>query len=276
MTNFISWGNNTLGVLSLGWVGSLIGLIGLAVAIIMYIFTRQRAALKFHCSGKRLLGLSGADLPKDITVNYRGKNIPRLTRSLVILWNSGEKTIHGSDIVLSDPLKIVADSESTVLSATILKVARSANDFRCSTSAVNPNEVEITFSFLDSNDGAVIELLHTSEDTETKILGTVKGIPKGINGGGTIKFPDFIKKATHIFKATQFLWMLLLLGLVIIFLPVLFPEESKNILISNPQPELLSIYLSGAVYLFIAIVGLYFNRQKYPKSLRLDTDTMEN
>ncbi|WP_338678934.1 hypothetical protein OPV09_17545 [Janthinobacterium sp. TB1-E2] len=275
MTNFTAWVNNILSLLAPGWVGSLIGIVGLAAAIATFFLTRQRTALTFHCSGKRLLGLAGSNLPTGIKVDYNGRNIPRLTRSIITLWNSGEKTIDGDHIASSDPLKIVTDNKGTILSATILQVSRTANDLKCSLSTTKSNEVELVFSFLDTDDGAVIELLHTSEDINTRIIGTIKGIPKGINGKRQTDYPNNIKAISSIINPIPFLWIVLIIGLAAILLSLFFPDEIKNFMASSPQPELLSVYITGGLYVCMSATLLYFRRQKYPKSLRIDTDTSD-
>lgn len=96
----MNWIDKALDLLAPGWVGSIIGLLGIAAAFVTYILTRQRSRVAYRYAGERLLGLTSDGLPADITVQYRGQSIPRLTRTLVVFWNGGEKTILAQDLVV--------------------------------------------------------------------------------------------------------------------------------------------------------------------------------
>ncbi len=43
--------DDAAGFFSLGWVGSIIGIVGLAVALLAYLWTRQRGIIKYTQSG---------------------------------------------------------------------------------------------------------------------------------------------------------------------------------------------------------------------------------
>jgi hypothetical protein len=66
-----------------------IGIIGIILAIIFYLRSRQRALLAFQQIGLKLLGHNSTQLPSEVSVQYRGKMIPRLTKTVLVLWNAG-------------------------------------------------------------------------------------------------------------------------------------------------------------------------------------------
>ena len=150
------WINTILELLSPGWVGTIVGLLGLMAAVVTYLLTRPRTRLAYCYTGKRLLGLTTDGLPEGITVHYRGQDIPRLTRTLVVLWNVGEKTILGDDIVAADPLRLKLRGDGRVLAATVLKTKRDVCEIKVLPNASCPSETYIRFAFLDAGDGAVI------------------------------------------------------------------------------------------------------------------------
>ena len=51
-----------------GWVGSVIGILGIAAAAVTYLLGRQRSILAYRTKGARLLGHTEARLPSEITV----------------------------------------------------------------------------------------------------------------------------------------------------------------------------------------------------------------
>ena len=188
------WLKEVLEFLAPGWVGSIIGLVGIVAASATYVLTRQRTCLAYRYVGERLLGLSTDGLPADISVQYCGQEIQRLTRTLVVFWNAGEKTILAADIVEADPLRLKLQDGGSVLAATVLKVGRAVCQVETKLILSRPNEVDLGFAFLDSGDGAVIEILHTSEKRHPEFLGTIRGLPSGFHNLGRITGREFNRR----------------------------------------------------------------------------------
>ena len=176
--------NEILDYLAPGWVGSLIGLIGIAAAGITYVLSRQRAIISYRTRGVRLLGHAESKLPDEVTVLYRGKDIPRLTRSVVVLWNDGEKTVLGVDIVSEDPIRVDVGDDGSVVACTVLTTTRSVLQVTCQQSKECAQTANISFSFLDPKDGLVVEILHTGKERYPKVKGTIRGMPQGLNYRG--------------------------------------------------------------------------------------------
>ena len=70
------WLTEILNLLSKGWVGTTLGIVGMILAVYFYVATRQRTRLAYQQIGKRLLGLTTGGLPSGITVQYQGREIP--------------------------------------------------------------------------------------------------------------------------------------------------------------------------------------------------------
>lgn len=253
------WINTTLELLSPGWVGAIISLVGIIAAVVTYMLTRQRTRLAYCCAGKRLLGLSIDDgLPADITVHYRGQDIPRLTRTLVVVWNAGEKTILGDDIVAADPLRLKLRGDDRVLAATVLKTKRDVCQIEALPDASCPNETHIQFAFLDAGDGAVIEVLHTSEERYVEILGTVRGLPQGLHDLGKID-------AVRTFSLPS-PWIILAIGVVTTVAGLTSPKKTADLL-TNPSIVGAGV---GAFYTLLGIALIWRNRRRHPKYLHIE------
>ncbi len=245
------WINTTLELLSPGWVGAIISLVslivGLIAAVVTYLLTRQRTRLAYCCPGKRLLDLPTDGLPEGITVHYRGQDIPRLTRTLVVLWNAGEKTILGEDIVAADPLRLKLRGDGRVLAATVLKTKRDVCQIEALPDASCPSETYIRFDFLDAEDGAVIEILHTSEESYVEFLGTVRGLPNGL----------------HNFDIIQPMEIYSILASVTTFVAFIMRMTTSGI--TQFAGQLIMGFCS--ICFLIAIAGICRNRRRYPKCL---------
>ncbi|EJM44831.1 hypothetical protein PMI26_01830 [Pseudomonas sp. GM33] len=278
----MSWFEDTLNLLSPGWVGSLIGLAGFIGAVVVYFLTRKRTSLSYGYLAQHLLGSSSDALPPQITVQFNGNPIPRLTRTVIVLWNSGENTLLGSDIVQSDRLRFHGGTDGEVLSISVLKASRVVNEFTVhKASSHAPNEAVMDFNFLDANDGAVVEILHTSEERKPVINGTIRGLPKGLKSFGRINKTSSLKinidgssvRAMRLMLSSISTWVPIALGTLMALIGFLMTtdliqvripiEESKNL----PSTPLI---LAGIGYACLGFFSLYSGRRRYPKCLHIE------
>lgn len=259
-----------LDLLAPGWVGSLIGLAGLAAAVVTYFLTRQRSLLAYRYAGERLLGLSGDGLPPDITVQYRGQAIPRLTRTLVVFWNAGEKTIPGEDVVSSDPLRVKIEDDGSVLAVTVLKVSREACQFQVTSSPATPQHVDLAFAYLDAGDGAVIEILHTSESRVADFLGTVRGLPQGLRSFGRIAALGRMRRSFPLPGSPRGLGVAVtLVGAVAVGAAVFVPWEAVRTS-STDVPVRWVVAAAGGLYFLLGVALVLLTRRRYPKGLHVE------
>lgn len=155
--------------------------------------------------GEHLLGSAADTLPPLINVLYDGISIPRLTKTLVIIWNNGENTINGADIVPKDPLRLQVGSDGEILSISLLKTSRAVTDFQiASGESAATNEAVLKFDFFDANDGVVVEILHTSTDRQPRISGTLRGLPQGFTNLGQFTRPKPQKRSRKKDSQKQF------------------------------------------------------------------------
>jgi hypothetical protein len=171
------------------WVGWLISLVAVVLAVLFFFKSKATPRLAHQWSGRRLVGGDEAALPDEVTIMYKGMKVPRLSSSLIALWNAGNLTIRGSDIVEADPLRIVVSKDATILRADVISTTRKVNSVKARVHHERQNEVLCSFDYLDSGDGAWIEILHTSENSHPDIVGTIRGLPRGISDWGSM-FPD--------------------------------------------------------------------------------------
>jgi len=85
---------------SQGWVGSLIGIIGLIIGVFLYKASRIGARPVYQLRAFGLIGKEKQVLPEQVEILFGGRSIPRLTMTHLILWNSGKATLYGKDIVI--------------------------------------------------------------------------------------------------------------------------------------------------------------------------------
>ena len=126
--------------LNQNWIGTLIGIGGIFIGILGY-WARPRSRLAAQTNTLQLVG-PNAVLPSQIEFLFRGDKVPNVTMSKIAIWNSGNTTVKGDQIVSSDPLRIVTSTGSNILEAIIENRTRQVNDFSCVVRRSATNEVE--------------------------------------------------------------------------------------------------------------------------------------
>jgi hypothetical protein len=112
----------------IGGIGAIVGAVGIVAAIWTYRASRVGARPVYQTSSLRLFGIPHSVLAKDVEVRFRGQRVERLTKTSLLLWNSGNEILQGSSIVASDPLRFEFPANSMIIDADIVKVTRSANN----------------------------------------------------------------------------------------------------------------------------------------------------
>jgi len=239
--------------LSQGWVGSLIGIIGIVIGYILYRASLIGPRPVFQYRSLNLIEKEKQALPSDVEIFFRGKKVSRLTKTYIIFWNSGKSTLYGKDIVDDDPLRFSFGKDAEILRARIPKITKKMNKFEARINPKSPNEVIINFDYLDPNDGAVIEILHTSIQRTPECKGTIRGVPKGILNWGRLPY-DVLSYKRYMLRKT-FLKVASFFGISIIFVGLLNREWKLVIL--------------GSFYLIFP-AQLWIYRRRYPKSLSIE------
>ncbi|OXI34530.1 hypothetical protein CFB89_07165 [Burkholderia sp. AU16741] len=187
-----------LDALSPGWVGTTVSLlafiVGVALAIWGILISSKRPRPAVVRLNRRLLGGPMQMLPKNIQILFDGKPVPHIMRTLIWVWNAGNATLRGDDIVAKDRLRLEYASKTQVLSVRVLKVTRTVIGFTASPRD-NSSQILIDFDFLDGEDGALIEILHTGKGTPA-FLGTIKGVPSVWMPGKSKEWTSRLKEGT--------------------------------------------------------------------------------
>jgi len=267
--NFLS--QNLFGVL-IGAIGIVLGIIGITSTI----KSRTRASLSYQDHSLQLIEKSKQLLPKNIEILFDGKPVTRLTKTYMTLWNSGNTTLYGNNIVAEDPLRLEFSKDAQILQAPVIKSNRDANKFISTIRANSPNIVDFNFDYLDPEDGVVVEILHTDIELHPKIQGTIRGIRKGVKYCGYIASYS-ISRTISGYKLLRRLFNLfyILIGAmsIIIGLNALIPTKAVKSLLLWPYRSQGSLgwflIIMGTLFIALILVELWFSRRHFPKSLAM-------
>lgn len=267
-----------------GWVGSLIGLIGIILGIVgifSYRISKSVAKPSYQKSSLRLLGRKEDNLPNDVTVTYKGNIVERLTKTTLVLWNNGTETLDGSNIVGKDPLSISFEDDDKILSYKILKQTKETNAFDIQVLKEYQSKLVFSFEYLDPSDGVVIELLHDSAQRYPIISGTIKGLPDGFVDQGRVlenEQNNLKGPLKMLLSRPKFIFLIaIVLGLGMVLFGILPPAarefivgfifESSTQKTIDQQPLFFIIF--GLLYASLPAFLLWTRRKKYPKQLEV-------
>jgi len=268
-----------LDFLSKGWVGSILGFLGIVLAIWFYLKSIRTPKATVHIDASRMVGWGKAgDLPEGVSVSFRDVNVPRISRVLIRLWNAGSATLESNLIPSGEPLRLeLSSKDSRILTGVLLKQTRQANNFSVRVDPDNSSVLLINFNYFDPGEGVLIGMLHTDSESTPIFKGIVKGQRIAILDSNQTRnsiskrlFKQTINK-TRIFEAT-----FLVIGIVFLASAILLPNEivTKVLHFDSVQdssaPPVRVRFISagiGTSYIFLAAVGLWSRRRRYPKNL---------
>ena len=271
-----------LRLLNPGWVGSLISLSGLIAALILYRASQIGARPVYQRRALRVIGKEAEVFPEDIDILFKGASVPRLAVAHIVFWNSGNASIRASDIVDSDPIRCRVEADSKLLRVRVLKETRSTIRFQVLAHPTAPNEALLSFDYLDPGDGAVVEVLHTAQRRFPEIVGTLRGVPRGVLDWGHLRLaggrsgPALLRGEGFPFPALvlrrRVLFVLLAVAMATVAAALLAPDsffrppqEADHTLVNR-----VVFTVVGTVYALPPLILLWRGRRRFPGALLVE------
>jgi hypothetical protein len=188
----------------------------------------------------------------DFVSKYKEKSVDSITVTRYLLWNNSSQAIRKNDIAPKDPLQFSVTSGYKILDAKIIYPKDSLNGFMLSELKKTNNFTKLSFDFINKDEGAIIQIIHTGETNNIRFTGTIIDFKK----------PVFIEKYD---KFDQ------ILGPFIVFM---FPIIFCLFLFSGRFLDMLKISgVSGWGVILILAVGsssnfFAYTRRLIPKKFR--------
>jgi hypothetical protein len=160
--------------------GVVIGLIAVVIgliALVLYLKDRKVKKPRYEVRSYNIIrDFEAKTVPLDIS--YLGKDVGNVTISKVLFWNAGNETIKWEDVASAEPISISVVGGYTILYAKTIGVKNTANKIE-EPERRGEASVVVKFEYLDKDDGAVVQLVHTGNSSEDiQVAGTIKGIGK--------------------------------------------------------------------------------------------------
>ena len=256
--------------LNQGWVGTVVGLLSLTVALVVFWLSRVGAILATQYDEVQLIGGRSSAFSEEVKVYFRDHEVPRLTLTRIWFWNAGKRGVRGEDIVDSDPLRI--NFPGGVLKTTVLQQARNVSGLTVVPKEGTRPEVIVSFDFLDPGDGAVVEVLHSGAKGGVQVDGTVRGLPAGVQDWGQA-WQDEQKSPTR--RIQRLAKIMAVTGIATatgaFFLPHIDSTLSKmNSGLDFAGLVQVSMFLAGILYTLLPAVLIWVRRRRFPRALLFD------
>jgi len=155
------------------WIGWLVAIV---LGIVLFLKGRKQKKLAYTVQSSSFVENYSQRIP-NLEILYKGKQVQNLTISRLFLWNDGTETVLGTDVADLDRLRIQIsrDTLGEILSIERAQVTNDATGLKCELRP-DENSCTLSFDFLDSNDGGVFKVAHTSSSSSPLVLnGTIKG-----------------------------------------------------------------------------------------------------
>lgn len=140
--------------------------------VFSWMIGKKRKQFSVSCRTNEII-IAGKTQIEKLNIQYDGETIDNLSASKFYIWNSGNTVINTSDIVDSRPLCIKNTGSSTILDARILKISEETNRFTIS--RATKGMVELTFDYVDSGEGLVLQILHDGVSQDLELDCKIKG-----------------------------------------------------------------------------------------------------
>ncbi|GGK32346.1 hypothetical protein GCM10007962_28380 [Yeosuana aromativorans] len=171
----------------LNFVFLILAILSILISIILYVKSKKEKEPVYLLRSFNLFKGNKKSL-KDLSIDYKGEKVEKLTITNVSFWNKGKMTINKNDIVEKDRLRINFPKEIKILGADIVFEKNSINGF--TTYVENEtNSVFFDFDYIDKNQGMKFRIYHDGlPSDEISIEGSIKGVNKIKNGEHTSEF----------------------------------------------------------------------------------------
>jgi hypothetical protein len=253
--------------------GSIVGIAGFVLAIIFYVRGKKIRRLSAESTSTVVVGAAG-EADDRLKIVFDEHEVPRVTRSVFVLWNSGHETIRGNDVAISDPIRVEFPSGTTILAANIERITRdSINAQILQTDPGDPPSVRLTFDFIDRNDGILYSIMHTAATGQGALRGTIQGIPGGITLWDSMLRDLESYRVVRSRRRTKYwlLWELIkrtFLTAAAVFPPFLlisglFSGLALRVLPSLGEPDMSAVLVAGKFNYIYIFFGTLFGLIEY-------------
>lgn len=247
--------------------------VALMVAYIFYKKGLRRKQLTYSLRVRGLVYRSGdypAGMKDGLKITFDGRDIERLTRVTVFVWNSGNQPITKSDLDTKVPLTIkLPDTGFDPLQTSVALQSRTASN-------VVMEGLRLKFDYLNSGDGLAVDIFGDKTDKDLKLGGPKSPVKLEGEIIGTTRPPTY---ETYEFSASRAPGIAMIsFGLIFCLIGAAAALFSDAGLRLSPELDRKLNLVGGGLFGFfgavVLAIGLFmtFTSEKMPSALSVRED----
>lgn len=190
----------------------------------------------------------------NLAIHFKGKQIKSFSETKLYFWNSGSKSIRGTDLLKNDPLGIKADPSIDVYSVQYVTTEKLNKTF--SIEREGGNLFYFNFDAIPKNQGFCVKLLHSDgdePDSPIQLIGDIDGAK--IKNAKTGKFLNFTKED---FQFLDILLVILSMLAIVLFIFVVLMGNMR--IASFALGTIFAVFISISLSTYIR----HFNLDRKP------------
>jgi hypothetical protein len=224
---------------------------GIATIVLTFKLVKKRQPVWAYKTTK-IIGL-GSNAPPELKLTFNEQPVSDVYRTRVILFNKGNEAILKENV--TEGIVIHFKEASILRQPTILAMSRKGIELSAKQVVKEgDNAIEVSFKYLDHNDGAVIEVLHTASQ-DIKPSGNIIGTSQIRYIGEfapTIDQP-FVNVTVH---------KLIYVGVPVVCIGGLVWISWKELIQGNPAYIILLVFFFS---MFVLAEATFFRFTRFPR-----------
>ena len=247
------------------WILSIFSIAGVVLTIYFFVVDKKKQRFAMVYSSFEIIK-QGKKSIQNLSLSFAGQTIHNLTITNFAIWNSSNKIIHGTDIVPTQKLRIIADGAVDSLEAQIVAESDNSNCFEICDSS--NKQICLDFDYADSRDGIVLQVLHTGSVDSLKVDYKIKGgkpikcLGTGINQKTTALIGKrMLKKTLAVASVVEVVLMFLMMSVLTLSEMGLIPRECEHQLLfisSDTTPVIIMLW-----FLVLCALGMAIKILRY-------------
>jgi hypothetical protein len=146
-----------------GIAGSIASIIGFALSIYFFAASKEVPELTYFVHPAKAAVVRTGQT-SNLSVQFDGQNLTGdVTATQIAFWNAGRKSIRDSGTL--QPLIIRTTNKQRILEASLQKTSRNVVGLKLDTSRLAMGEVQIKWNILEQNDGGVLQIVYSGDET---------------------------------------------------------------------------------------------------------------
>lgn len=221
---------------------NLLGVASFVLGFFFYYKSKDRFAIAYRVSEATLIhSPSTRPFDMDARLSWNGTAVERLTRSYILIKNTGNKVLEANDFV-HEPVVRVAQT-STIIESKIKAIDDPGN--AAAVSQIGPSASTLSFAFLRPRDAIILQFDHTGATNEIFVEG-------GTKAGGPLK------KLGSVGELFSFLGSIFLVVSVFssLILTIVLTSDGSSVADRDLLKTIMASFMAGTILLLIAALLL--------------------